>query len=179
MVRSEPFFFKTGVIIAVLREDRTEPEIREECAILTINEPREGRESSTRLVGQVYTMMTLITNNRRQLNYCREFKTGREEDSWVGEKTAGRTIDHIMSWPSSEEYQGTEWEKETVRVFYICIQKYPDILPKSCGLRIYTRDNTSSSHVSAYMTWEIVFIHLQIQRWFVHLFILQTLFHFY
>lgn len=55
-VQFEPFFFKTGVIIAVLREDRTEPEIREECAILTINEPREGRESSTRLVGQVYTM---------------------------------------------------------------------------------------------------------------------------
>lgn len=47
---SEPFFFNIGVIIAVLREDVIEPEIREECTILVISGARDGSESLTRLV---------------------------------------------------------------------------------------------------------------------------------
>lgn len=50
MEGSELFFFSIGFIIAVLREDGTEPDIREECMILAVNEPREGSEKLTRLV---------------------------------------------------------------------------------------------------------------------------------
>lgn len=48
---SEPFFFSIGVIIAVLREEGTEPDIREECTILAISGARDGNESLTRFVG--------------------------------------------------------------------------------------------------------------------------------
>lgn len=46
-VGSEPFFFNIGV----LREDGKEPEINKR-GVCDINEPREGSESLTRLVGR-------------------------------------------------------------------------------------------------------------------------------
>lgn len=40
-----------GVIIAVLRGDGTEPEVREECIMSMMRGAREGRQSLTRDVG--------------------------------------------------------------------------------------------------------------------------------
>lgn len=51
MYVSDPDFFRIWVIIAVLREEDTEPETNEEWIILVINEDRDGRQALTEQVG--------------------------------------------------------------------------------------------------------------------------------
>lgn len=45
MLGSEPGFFRIGVTAADLRDDGTEPEVREEWMIAVIRGRREGREA--------------------------------------------------------------------------------------------------------------------------------------
>ena len=48
MLGSKPGFFNSGVTAADLRDDGTEPEVREEWMMAVIRGSREGREAITR-----------------------------------------------------------------------------------------------------------------------------------
>ena len=52
LLGSEPCFLSIGVTAADLRDDGTEPEVKEECMMAVIRGSREGRQVMTRGVGR-------------------------------------------------------------------------------------------------------------------------------
>lgn len=83
MLGSKPGFFSIGVTAADLRDDGTEPEVREEWMMAVIRGSREGREAITREDGRGSSWQV------DGLEFLMSFDKSAAEGSWKQEREGG------------------------------------------------------------------------------------------
>lgn len=87
LLGSEPGFFNIGVTAADLRDDGTEPDVREEWMMAVIRGSREGREAITREDGrgsswQVDGLDFRMTSDKSAAEGSWKHESGTERGEW-------------------------------------------------------------------------------------------------